>query len=93
MTHAEKEELIVAMERSADLIERARTLIEEMTDGYFGKHSINSNDGRSLIVWDFPRQKVFAALLEDVIRGMEAELPKVDWVQSLSAEEAVEGKA
>ena len=87
MTQKQKCDLVDSLTTLDDLTAKAETLIDEVAGEYFHSYDPSTPDGKMAILWNFSRCKVFASLLVDVISGIRAELPTVNWVESLKAEE------
>ena len=87
MTQEQKCDLVDSLTTLDDLIAKAETLIDEVADKYFCTHDSSAPDGQRAILWNFSRCKIFASLLVDVISGIRAELPTVNWAENLKAEE------
>ena len=86
MTITERDDLETALERVRDILERAKFIMQEVTEGFFEKHDSTTKEGKVAILYDFPRRRAFALTAEQLLHDVIAELPQPDWVSRLQAD-------
>lgn len=62
-------------------LERAETVLQEITVSFFNAYDSSTEDGRFSIVWEYERYGIFADIVSDYLFKMRKEL------QDLSGEE------
>lgn len=83
MTVMERNNLESALESVKDMLDRARYMMQEITEDYFERFDPHDREGQIAITYEFPRKRAFALAAEKLIFDVIAELPQPDWVSKL----------
>lgn len=88
MTLIERDDLETALERVKDMMDRARYMMQEITDGYFDKFNPNDREDAIAMRYDFQCKRAFALAAESLMCNIMAELPQPEYVARLEVSDA-----